>query len=239
MALVNVNNKVNLAQTTLPETVRLQGVQVTKRSPAMLQVIALYSPDGRYDAVYLHNYMQVNVADELKRVPGVGDVTVFGYMDYSMRIWLVPDKLAKYGVTVGEVSAAIQEQNSQFSPGRLGDAPMPDTAQLSWRSTPRAVWPRPRSSARSSSAPARTAPCCASRTWPASRWAARTTASAANTTAWWPAAWASICCPAPMPSPPATPSPPASRSWKRTSPKAWPTRSSWTPTNSSWNPSTR
>lgn len=126
MALVNVNNKVNLAQTTLPETVRLQGVQVTKRSPAMLQVIALYSPDGRYDAVYLHNYMQMNVADELKRVPGVGDVTVFGYMDYAMRIWLVPDKLAKYGVTVSEIAAAIQEQNSQFSPGRLGDAPMPE-----------------------------------------------------------------------------------------------------------------
>ena len=133
MALVNVNNKVNLAQTTLPETVRLQGVQVTKRSPAMLQSIALFSPDGRYDAVYLHNYMQVNVADELKRVPGVGDVTVFGYMDYAMRIWLVPDKLAKYGVTVSEIAAAIQEQNSQFSPGRLGDAPMPDTAQLSWQ----------------------------------------------------------------------------------------------------------
>ena len=133
MALVNVNNKVNLAQTTLPETVRLQGVQVTKRSPATLQIIALFSPDGRYDAVYLHNYMQVNVADELKRVPGVGDVTVFGYMDYAMRIWLVPDKLAKYGVTVSEIAAAIQEQNSQFSPGRLGDAPMPDTAQLSWQ----------------------------------------------------------------------------------------------------------
>ena len=133
MALVNVNNKVNLAQTTLPETVRLQGVQVTKRSPAMLQIIALFSPDGRYDAVYLHNYMQVNVADELKRVPGVGDVTVLGYMDYAMRIWLVPDKLAKYGVTVSEIAAAIQEQNSQFSPGRLGDAPMPETAQLSWQ----------------------------------------------------------------------------------------------------------
>ena len=133
MALVNVNNKVNLAQTILPETVRMQGVQVTKRSPAMLQIVALYSPDGRYDAVYLHNYMQVNVADELKRVPGVGDVTVFGYMDYAMRIWLIPDKLAKYGLTVSEVAAAIREQNSQFSPGRLGDAPTLDSAQLSWQ----------------------------------------------------------------------------------------------------------
>ena len=133
MALVNVNNKVNLAQTTLPESVRLQGVTVTKRSPAMLQVIAMYSPDGRYDEVYLHNYMQVNVADELKRVPGVGDVSVFGQMDYSMRIWIQPDKLAKYNLSVSDVAAAIQEQNSQFSPGRLGDPPLPQNAELSWQ----------------------------------------------------------------------------------------------------------
>ncbi|HJA78504.1 MAG TPA: multidrug efflux RND transporter permease subunit [Candidatus Desulfovibrio intestinavium] len=133
MALVNVNNKVNLAQTTLPESVRLQGVTVTKRSPAMLQVIALYSPDGRYDEVYLHNYMQVNIADELKRVPGVGDVSVFGQMDYSMRIWIQPDKLAKYKLSVSDIAAAIQEQNSQFSPGRLGDPPLPANAELSWQ----------------------------------------------------------------------------------------------------------
>ena len=133
MALVNVNNKVNLAQTTLPESVRLQGVTVTKSSPAMLQVIAMYSPDGRYDEVYLHNYMQVNVADELKRVPGVGDVSVFGQMDYSMRIWIQPDKLAKYKLTVSDVAAAIQEQNSQFSPGRLGDPPLPQNTELSWQ----------------------------------------------------------------------------------------------------------
>ena len=133
MALVNVNNKVNLTQSTLPETVRLQGVTVTKRSPAMLQVIAMYSPDGRYDEVFIHNYMQVNVADELKRVPGVGDVSVFGQMDYSMRIWLQPDKLAKYGLTVGDVAAAVQEQNSQFSPGRLGAAPLPKDAEISWQ----------------------------------------------------------------------------------------------------------
>ena len=133
MALVNVNNKVNLAQTTLPESVRLQGVTVTKRSPAMLQIIALYSPDGRYDEVYLHNYMQVNIADELKRVPGVGDVSVFGQMDYSMRIWIQPDKLAKYKLSVSDIAAAIQEQNSQFSPGRLGDPPLPANAELSWQ----------------------------------------------------------------------------------------------------------
>ena len=133
MALVNVNNKVNLAQTLLPEEVRRQGVTVVKRSPAMLQAFAYYSPDGRYDEVYLHNWMQINVVDELKRVPGVGDCSVFGSMSYSMRIWLQPDKLAKYGLTVGEVARAIQDQNSQYAPGRLGDMPSPSSTQLTWQ----------------------------------------------------------------------------------------------------------
>ena len=113
MALVNVNNKVNLAQTILPEAVRRQGVSVLKRSPAMLLVFSYFSPDGRYDQVYINNWAQINVVDALKRVAGVGDVVIFGSMDYAMRIWLQPDKLAKYGVSVNEVSAAIQEQNSQ------------------------------------------------------------------------------------------------------------------------------
>ena len=133
MALVNVNNKVNLAQTLLPEDVRRQGVTVVKRSPAMLQAFAFFSPEGRYDAVYIYNWMNVNVVDELKRVPGVGDCTVFGQMDYSMRIWLQPDKLAKYSLSPGEIVAAIREQNSQFAPGRLGDAPTGPETQLSWQ----------------------------------------------------------------------------------------------------------
>ena len=99
MALVNVNNKVNLAQATLPEDVRRQGVTVLKRSPAMLQVFCYYSPDARYNDVFIHNWVQVNVVDELKRIGGVGDCSIFGSMDYSMRIWLQPDKLAKYGIT--------------------------------------------------------------------------------------------------------------------------------------------
>ena len=133
MALVNVNNKVNLAQTLLPDTVRQMGVSVVKRSPSMLQGFALYSPDGRYDEVFLHNYMQVNVVDELKRIEGVGDCSIFGSMDYAMRVWLLPDKLAKYGITVGEVAAAVAEQNSQFAPGRLGDAPATDGTMLTWQ----------------------------------------------------------------------------------------------------------
>lgn len=133
MALVNVNNKVNLAQTLLPEEVRRQGVSVVKRSPAMLQAFCFFSPDGRYDEVYIHNWMQINVVDELKRVSGVGDCSVFGSMSYAMRIWLQPDKLAKYGLTVTEVAQAIQDQNSQFAPGRLGDMPAPGTTQLTWQ----------------------------------------------------------------------------------------------------------
>ncbi|MBO4313421.1 MAG: multidrug efflux RND transporter permease subunit [Desulfovibrio sp.] len=133
MALVNVNNKVNLAQTLLPEDVRRQGVSVVKRSPAMLQAFAFTSESGRYDATYIHNWMNINVVDELKRLPGVGDCSVFGFMDYSMRIWLKPDKLAKYGLTPSDVSNAIREQNSQFAPGRLGENPSAKGTDLSWQ----------------------------------------------------------------------------------------------------------
>ncbi len=133
MAMVNVNNKVNLAQTQLPEDVRRQGVTVTKRSPAMLQVFACYSPDSRYDETELANWMKINLVDELKRVSGVGDCSIFGSRDYSMRIWLQPDKLGKYGISISEIAQAIQEQNSQFAPGRLGSMPvLPDT-QLNWQ----------------------------------------------------------------------------------------------------------
>lgn len=133
MALVNVNNKVNLAQTLLPEEVRRQGVSVVKRSPSMLQVFSFFSPDGRYDDVYIHNWLQTNVVDELKRVEGVGDCQVFGQMDYAMRIWLQPDKLAKYGLTPAQVTQAIRNQNSQFAPGRLGDSPTVRGTDLTWQ----------------------------------------------------------------------------------------------------------
>ncbi len=133
IALVNVNNKVQLAQTQLPEDVRRQGVTVVKKSPAMLQIISLYSPDGRYDDIYLHNYMQANVVDVMKRLKGVGDCTIFGSTDYSIRIWLYPDKLAQYKLTPNDVSKAVQDQNAQFAPGRVGDVPaLPDT-QFTWQ----------------------------------------------------------------------------------------------------------
>ncbi|MDO5538151.1 MAG: efflux RND transporter permease subunit, partial [Desulfovibrionaceae bacterium] len=133
MALVNVNNKVNLAQTLLPTIVRNQGISVTKRSPSFLQLISLYSSDDRYNDIYLANYLEINILDELKRVEGVGEASSFGPSDYSMRIWLKPEMLAKYQVTVGEVAAAIADQNQQFAPGRMGDMPAPLDTKLTWQ----------------------------------------------------------------------------------------------------------
>ncbi len=133
IALVNVNNKVNLAQTLLPEDVRRQGISVTKRSPAMLLIISLFSPDGRYDIPYVSNYMQTNIVDEMKRIPGVGDCSVFGDANYAMRVWLDPDKLTKYNLTPTDVNLAIQDQNAQFAPGRLGAMPATKGTELTWQ----------------------------------------------------------------------------------------------------------
>src|SRR5690606_37734423 len=91
IALVNVQNRVQTALPLLPEEVRRQGVTVAKALPSFLQIVALDSPDGRYDELFLSNYATVNVFDELRRVPGVGDIQVFGARDYSIRIWLQPD----------------------------------------------------------------------------------------------------------------------------------------------------
>jgi len=123
-AAIDVNNRVKAAEARLPEEVRRQGVKVEKRSSNILQVITMTSPGGRYDSVFISNYALINVIDELKRVPGVGDASLFGAKDYSMRIWLRPDKLAQYNLTPSEVAAAIREQNAQFAAGQFGQEPM-------------------------------------------------------------------------------------------------------------------
>jgi hydrophobic/amphiphilic exporter-1 (mainly G- bacteria), HAE1 family len=89
---VNVQNRANLAMAQLPEEVKRQGLTVQKQSSAMLQVVALYSPNGSYDALFLSNYATINVVDTLARVPGVGEASLFGPLDYSMRIWLDSDR---------------------------------------------------------------------------------------------------------------------------------------------------
>ena len=111
-ATIDVNNRVQAALAKLPEEVRRQGVTVVKKSADILQVVSMFSPDDSKDPVTISNYALINVIDELKRLPGVGDVTQFGAKDYSMRIWLRPDKLAQYNLTSTDVVNAIREQNS-------------------------------------------------------------------------------------------------------------------------------
>jgi len=123
-ATINVNNRVQRAIAVLPEEVRRQGVTVTKRSSSILQIVALSSPDRRYDTIYISNYALVNIIDELRRTPGVGDASLFGASDYSMRVWLRPDKVAQVNLTPGDIAAAIREQNAQFAAGRFGEEPM-------------------------------------------------------------------------------------------------------------------
>jgi hydrophobe/amphiphile efflux-1 (HAE1) family protein len=129
-AVINVNNRVKQAEARLPEEVRRQGVSVDKASSSFLQVIAFTSPDGRYDDLYTSNYVTMNVLDIMKRVPGTTNVQIFGAKDYSMRIWLKPDRLAQLKVTVGDVIRAINEQNAQYAVGRIGQPPAASGQEL-------------------------------------------------------------------------------------------------------------
>ena len=122
---VNAQNRVGQAEAQLPDAVKKEGVVVNRSSPDILMVIALNSPSNSYDAVFLGNYCDINLVDAIKRVKGVGDVKNFTAQDYSMRIWLRPDKLASLGVTPGDVSNAIKEQNAQSPAGRIGAEPAP------------------------------------------------------------------------------------------------------------------
>ena len=121
--VINVNNRVQMALTSLPEEVRRRGVTVQKSSPNMVMVVAVDSPSGRYDEIFLSNYASINVVDELVRIPGVSDATIFGAKDYAMRIWIKPDRMAQLGVAPNDIVQAINEQNSQYALGRLGQYP--------------------------------------------------------------------------------------------------------------------
>ena len=123
-AAVRVQNRVSQALARLPEDVRRQGVTTQKQSPVFLMVVHLVSTDGKYDSLYLRNYMRLNVKDRLARIPGVGDAQPFGGGDYAMRLWLDPDKVASRGLTAGDVLRAVREQNVQVSAGQLGAEPM-------------------------------------------------------------------------------------------------------------------
>ncbi|MGL4716887.1 MAG: efflux RND transporter permease subunit [Aeromonas sp.] len=122
-ATINVNNRVSAAMAQLPEEVKKQGVTVKKKSTSILQVITLVSPNLSFDTTYLSNYALLNIIDELKRIPGIGDISLFGGTDYAMRIWLRPDRLAQLKLTPNDVISAVREQNAQFAAGKIGAQP--------------------------------------------------------------------------------------------------------------------
>ncbi|MCK0195304.1 multidrug efflux RND transporter permease subunit [Ancylobacter sp. 6x-1] len=129
MAQVNVQNRVTMAMPRLPAAVTQTGVSVRSRSSSRLMGIALYSPKGTRDNLFLSNYATINVRDALARIPGVGDASVFGPV-YSMRIWMNPDRMQALGVTAADLTAAIQSQNAQASAGLIGSQPAVDGQQL-------------------------------------------------------------------------------------------------------------
>ena len=163
MANVRVQNAVQQADASLPDTVRQLGVTTKKSSSDMALVIGLTSPNGTYDDVFLKNYFSMNYLDELKNIKGVGDVQEFG-AEYGMRIWLDPTKMAQNGVTAAEVISAVQSQNQQVAAGQLGSRPEAGGQAFQYSIIVRA-------------------PCSICPTWPALSWMRKTTISFPTLTA--------------------------------------------------------
>ncbi len=136
-ATFNVNNRVQLAGPRLPDEVRRNGVTVAKRSQNFLLVISLNSPKSTHDTLFLSNYATLNVIDDIKRIAGVGDVVNFAARDYSMRVWLKPDRMAQLGVTTVDIQAAIAAQNAQYAAGKIGAEPAPKGQSLVYTVTAR------------------------------------------------------------------------------------------------------
>jgi hydrophobe/amphiphile efflux-1 (HAE1) family protein len=129
-AQVQVQNRVSQALPKLPEEVRRMGVMTTKQSPDLTMVVHLFSPDSRYDEIYVRNYATLQVKDVLARLPGVGTVEAFGSGDYAMRVWLNPDKIAAKNLTASDVVNAIREQNVQVAAGAVGQQPVANNVAL-------------------------------------------------------------------------------------------------------------
>src|SRR6201985_573807 len=125
-AQVLVQNRVAIAQPRLPEEVQRNGVTTRKNSPDLMMVVFMLSPDDTYDQLYISNYALRQVRDQLLRLDGIGDIQIFGARDYSMRLWLDPDKIATLGMTASEVVAAIRAQNLQITGGQLASPPIAD-----------------------------------------------------------------------------------------------------------------
>jgi multidrug efflux pump subunit AcrB len=125
MAQVLVQNRVSLAEPILPDLVKRRGVMVKKKSPSILMIVNLFSADQTRDSLYLSNYATIQLKDELARLPGVGDITYLGQRDYSMRVWLDPEKMSYRNLTANDVVDAIQQQNAQVAAGQIGQPPVP------------------------------------------------------------------------------------------------------------------
>ncbi|CAN5163222.1 efflux RND transporter permease subunit [soil metagenome] len=130
LAAVEIQNRLKRAEPRLPQEVVRQGITVNKASTALLLVASISSTDPKQDALFLSNYASINMIDTLRRVPGVGDATVFGSQQYAMRIWINPDKLASRGLTITDLSEAIREQNGLYAAGRIGSAPTDHEVEL-------------------------------------------------------------------------------------------------------------
>jgi len=137
IAAVNVQNRVSIAQAKLPADVTRQGLTITKQSPDLVEIVALISPDGSRDELYLANYATLQMVDVLARVRGVGQVTVFNGRDYGMRLWLNPERLAGLGLTAGDVADAVREQNLQAAAGQIGQPPSLPGQQFQYTVTTR------------------------------------------------------------------------------------------------------
>ena len=132
LAAINVNNRIQAAVPRLPEEVRRQGVVVRKASTSILQVVAMHSPDSSSGLLALTNYASLNILDEIRRVPGVGDAQMWG-QEYSIRIWMQPDKLAQLGLTAfRRDQPRCAQQNSQFAGGRVGVEPMSEPVDFTY-----------------------------------------------------------------------------------------------------------
>ncbi|MGJ4276501.1 efflux RND transporter permease subunit [Klebsiella pneumoniae] len=129
-AQVQVQNRVAQAEARLPEDVRRLGITTQKQSPTLTLVVHLFSPGGKYDSLYMRNYATLKVKDELARLPGVGQIQIFGSGEYAMRVWLDPNKVAARGLTASDVVTAMQEQNVQVSAGQLGAEPLPQESDF-------------------------------------------------------------------------------------------------------------
>src|ERR1700752_2673923 len=127
-AQVLVQNRVAIAQPQLPDEVQRNGVTTKKNSPDILMVVFMLSPDDSLDQLYISNYALLQVRDQLLRLDGIGDITIFGARDYSMRLWLDPDRIANVGLTSSEVVAAIRAQNLQIAGGQIAEPPIADRA---------------------------------------------------------------------------------------------------------------